>query len=311
MKYPQFAFYNGQIIPYAQANVSIGSTIFNYGSGCFDGIRGYWNREQNQLYMFQLDEHYRRLRSSARILKINVAFTPEELSSATLELVKREGYQEDVYVRPVAFKNSSQIGGRLDELEDALSFFVVPMGDHPSLISGITVAVSSWKRIQDSAIPARCKINGTYVNSLLARTEAQERGFHDAIFLTREDKVSELTGANIFLVRDGILITPSPTEDILEGITRRVVIELAVEELGLQVVERRVDRTELYIADEVFACGTGAQVQPIIQVDGNKVGNGSPGEITRRMQDLFLKVVRGKVGKYAGWCTPVYQAQPR
>ncbi len=303
----KFAFFKGEFVPIEQANVNIRTHAFNYGTGVFGGIRGYWNADARQLYLFRAHDHYRRFLHSCRMLLINLPYTAEELVRLTVELIRREEYREDCYCRPLAYKADAAIDVRLHDLADDFALFVEPFGRYIKKEEGARVMVSSWRRVDDNAIPARGKVTGAYVNSALAKSEAVLAGFDDAIVLTHEGHVSEGSAMNLFMVRDGVLITPPVTENILEGITRRTVMELARRELDLPVEVRPIDRTELYLADELFFCGTGAQVAAVIEVDHRPIGEGTMGPITRRLRALYFDVVRGNVPAYRErWCTPVW-----
>ena len=302
----QFAFFKGQIVPIENAQVSIMTHAFNYGTGCFEGIRAYWNEDEKQLFVFQLIEHYERFLRSSRILFMNLPFTAEQLAKITIELIRKEGYREDTYIRPLAFKSDEIIGVRLHNLHDEVGIFATPFGRYLESEEGARAGVSSWRRIDDNSVPARAKITGAYINSAFAKTEAALNGFDEAIVLTQDGHVSEGSAENLFIVRDRVLITPPVTENILEGITRKVIIELARKELGLEVMERSIDRTELYVAEEVFFCGTGVQVAAVVQIDHRTIGTGQIGPIVKSLRDLYFQVVRGQVSKYRAWCTPVY-----
>jgi branched-chain amino acid aminotransferase len=302
---PRYAFFKGRIVPIEDAKISIMTHGFNYGTGCFEGIRAYWNSNEEQLYIFKLLEHYERFLNSSRILLMKLPFTAQRLAQVTVELAALEGYREDTYIRPVAYKADEGIGVKLHGLRDEVSIFVTPFGRYIDAESA-HAGVSSWRRTDDNSVPARAKIIGAYINSAFAKTEAVLNGYDEAIVLTQDGHVSEGSAENIFIVRDGVLITPPVTDNILEGITRKVIIELAREELSLQVMERSIDRTELYVADEALFCGTGVQVVAITKVDHRPVGTGTLGPIVKALRDLYFEVVRGKVCKYRGWCTPVY-----
>ncbi len=302
----KYAYFEGKFVPIEEAKISIMTHAFNYGTGVFEGIRAYWNEKDEQLYVFKLPEHFDRFRKSSSIVKIDLGLTTQELCDLTCELLKKEEFKADAYVRPVAYKASEVIGVRLHDLEDGFCMFAVPFGRYIEKEEGARTAVSSWRRIDDNAAPARCKITGVYINSALSKTEVMERGFDVAIVLTHEGHVSEGSAENIFLVRDGELITPAASENILEGITRKTIMELARAEFGLDTTERQIDRSELYIADEVFFCGTGVQVAAVIEVDGRPVGDGKIGPIAEKIRNLYFDVVKGKVKKYKHWCTPVY-----
>jgi branched-chain amino acid aminotransferase len=304
-----YAFFQGRFVPISEAKISVRTHAFNYGTGVFEGIRGYWNAAEEQLYLFRMREHYERLRLSCRMLRIELRYSVDELCDITTELVARNGYREDVYVRPLAYKSQEVIGVRLHDLEDDLCIYTAPFGPYLEIEKGIRVCVSSWRRIADTMIPPQAKVTGLYVNSALAKTEANEAGFDEAIMLTQEGTVSEGSAENIFLVKDGVLITPAPSEHILIGITRATIIEIAREELGIPTIERHIGRAELYLADECFLCGTGAQISPVVEIDRRPVGNGEIGPVTRRLQELYFDIVRGRNPKYAHWCRAVYPAR--
>lgn len=302
----KYAFFRGEIRPIEEAKISVMTSAFNYGTGVFEGIRAFWNAQKEELFVFRMSEHYARLLQSARILFIDLPYGVEDLCAITLELLRREGFREDVYIRPIAYKAGEEIGVRLHDLPADLAIFAVPFR-HYLPEGGIRAMVSSWRRVEDNAIPARAKITGAYVNSALAKTEAHLKGFDEAIVLNEDGQVAEGSAENLFLVREGVLITPPITANILEGITRATVIALARDE-GIPVVERPVDRTELYVASEVFLTGTAAGLSPVVEIDGRKVGEGVPGPIFRRLQKLYEKAVRGELAKYLSWCTPVYSS---
>ncbi len=303
-------YMDGQFVPVEQGVISVRTHGFAYGTGCFEGIRGYWNEEDQQVYLFRLREHYQRLLLSCKILQIELPYTVDQLMEISIELVRRNGQRQDVYLRPVAYKSSQTIGVSLHGIQDSFILTAEPVGDYID-IGGLRCGVSSWRRIDDNAIPARAKIIGAYVNSAFAKSEAMQNGFDEAIMLSHEGHVSEGSAENIFLLVNGELVTPSATENILLGITRATIIELATRELGRITRERQVDRTELYIADEIFLCGTGAQIAPVVSVDHRIVGSGEIGPIARTIQQLYFNIVRGRIPAYRDqWCTPVY-AQER
>lgn len=301
----RFAFFNGEFVPIEQAQVSVMTAALNYGLGVFEGIRAYWNADESQLYVFHLREHMERLHRSCKIMFMDLPYSVDELCDLTVELLRREGFREDAYIRPLVFKSDHTITVRLNNMTDAFALYAVPFGQY---IPGTAVraCVSSWRRIEDNIMPSRAKVSGGYVNSALAKTEALLNGYDEAIVLSSDGHVSEASAANLYIVRNGALITPPITSDILEGITRRVVAQLAQAELGVPVIERPIDRTELYVAEEAFFCGTGAEVKPIIEIDRRPVGNGAVGEITARLVELYSAVVRGRLPAYRAWCTPVY-----
>lgn len=306
MALPKYAYFKGKIVPYSEAKVGVMTHALNYGTAVFGGIRAYWNEEEEQLYIFRPYDHYRRFLNSAKLLCMELGHTPESLTEVTKELLRAEGHRCDVYIRPLAYKADETIGVRLHDLTDEVTIFSIPFDRYVSNDTDAHVTVSSWRRIDDNTIPARGKISGAYVNSALIKTDAMRAGFDEALVLTQEGHVSEGSAENVFIVRDGVLITPPVTENILEGITRRSVMELAREELGIPVVERPIDRTEIYICDELFLTGTAAQITAVTHVDHRPVGNGKMGPITSKLRELFEKVVKGKMPKYRHWNIPVY-----
>ncbi len=299
------AYFQRQFVPLAEAKIGIMTHAFLYGTACFEGIRGNWNADDGRLYLFRVREHYQRLHMSCRILRIRLPYSDEELCDITTDLVARSGHTEDVYIRPIAFKSEETLGPRMHDVQDDFLVFVTPFGPYLDMDQGIRCMTSSWRRVDDLGIPARAKVNGLYVNSALAKTEALENGFHEAIMLDERGHVSEGSGENVFLVRRGKLITPPPSDNILEGITAESVATLARDELGIETVERSIDRSELYVADECFLTGTAAHVTPVVEVDRRPVGQGGTGEVTRRLQQLYFDAMRGKNPKYAHWVTPV------
>jgi branched-chain amino acid aminotransferase len=302
----KYAFFEGRIVPIDEAKISIMTHAFNYGTGCFEGIRAYWNQAEEQLYVFKLREHYDRFLRSCHILFISLPYGVDELCSATLELLRKEGFREDTYIRPLAYKADTGIGVRLHDLEDQFALFATPFGKYIEKEEGAKVGVSSWRRISDNAVPARAKITGAYINSALIKTDAVMNGFDEAIVLTQAGHVSEGSAENLFIVRDGKLITSPVTEDILEGITRSTLIELAGKELAIETIERPIDRTELYVAEEAFFCGTGVQIVAITEIDHRPVETGKIGPIVTQLRDLYFSIARGEREDYMEWVTPVY-----
>lgn len=298
-----YAFLSGKVVPIEKASVSIMTNALQYGTGVFGGIRGYYNKSGSFLSIFRLSDHYRRFLNSINIIGVSIDFSHEELVDLTISLAKKNKPQTDTYFRPFAYAASLNVSPNLNsDSTFAFGLYMIPLGEYLPVDKGLSVMVSSWRRISDNAVPARAKVTGAYINSALARKEANDRGFDEAIFLTEDGHVSEGSAENLFIVRDGILVTPPKTDDILEGITRRTVIQLAKDN-NIPVEERKIDRTELYIADEAFFSGTGVQVSWISKVDGRKIGNGKRGKISSLLQDLFFKTVRGNESKYSKWCT--------
>jgi branched-chain amino acid aminotransferase len=302
---PPYAYFQKQFMPLAEAKIGILTHALHYGTACFDGIRGNWNDEQKQLYLFRIREHYVRMQKGFRILRINLPYTVEDLCKLTVDVVEKSGYREDVYVRPLAYKSQEAIGVKLHGLEDDFLIIVATLPAYLDADKGVRCCTSSWRRVDDTMIPCRGKVTGIYVNSALAKTEANERGFDEAILLTHDGHVSEGSGENIFIVIDDRIITPPSSDNILLGVTRDTVIKLAKDELGIDTMEQSIDRSELFTADEAFFTGTAAHVTPIVEVDERPIGDGKTGKITKQLQDLYFDVIKGKNPKYSDWCTPV------
>lgn len=306
MALPNYAYFEGEIVPYAEAKVGVLTHALNYGTAAFGGLRGYWNSEKEQLYLFRPWDHYVRLLNSAKMLCMEFDHTPESLIEATLELLRKEGHQQDVYIRPLVYKSDEGIGVKLHGVSDAISIVSLPFDRYVSNDTNAHVTFSSWRRVDDNVIPARGKISGAYANSAFIKTDALRAGFDEALVLNEDGHISEGSAENIFMVRDGVLITPPITDNILEGITRRSVMVLAEKELGLRVVERSIDRTEVFICEELFMTGTAAQVTAITRVDYRAVGEGVMGPISNQLRELFNQTVRGKKPNFSEWNTPVY-----
>ena len=300
------AYFEKQFVPLAEAKIGIMTHAFNYGTGVFEGIRGNWNEKEQQLYLFRIKEHYDRMRRSCRIMRIEFPYSNEELHSLTTRLVEMCGYREDVYVRPLAYKSSEVLGVRLHDLEDGFLVFVTPFGPYLDIEKGARCCTSSWRRVEDTSIPARAKITGIYANSALAKTEAHLNGFDEAIMLDERGHVSEGSGENIFIVEGERLVTPPPSSNILVGITRETVMTLARQELGMETVERDIDRSELYATEECFMTGTAAHVTPVVDLDHRPIGDGKMGPVTKHLVRLYFDVITGRNLKYASWCTPCY-----
>jgi branched-chain amino acid aminotransferase len=298
---PRNAYFQGKIVPYSDAKVGVATHALNYGTAVFGGMRGYWNEEKNSLFVFRPLDHFRRFLNSCRMMCMEFDQTPESLTQLTLELLRQDGYQQDIYIRPLAYKAEEAIGVRLHDLKEDLTIFAMPFGQYVKNDTNAHVTISSWRRIDDNMIPARGKISGAYASSGLIKTDAARAGFDEALVLTQDGHLSEGSAMNIFMVRDGVLVTPPITDNILEGITRRSVMELARNEMGLTVVERPIDRTEVYICEELFLTGTAAQVTLVTRVDYRPVGKGVMGPIGGQIRKLFLEAVRGKNPKYAHW----------
>ena len=303
----EWCYHGGELAKMGEIRLSPATHALNYGTGVFEGIRAYWNERRGTLQVLKLREHYERFEKSCRMLRIETGHTVDELCEVTLEILRRNAPHEDTYIRPLAYKSAASVGVKL-AVDEELSIFTVPMGNYVEL-TGLRCCVSSWRRTPDTAIPARGKLTGSYINTALAVDEAQRAGFDDAIFLTQDGHVSEASAANIFLVRKDGLVTPPVTADILEGITRDAVMELAEKELGAAVDRRDVDRTELYAADEVFLTGTGYQIAPVVEIDGRPVGTGEMGPVASRLQELYFEAARGDNPDYAHWTVAVEVAE--
>jgi len=303
---PSYAFFQKQFVPLEEARIGIMTHALHYGTSIFEGIRGNWNDEQKQMYIFRMKEHYQRMASGCRVMMINLPYSVDEMCQITADLVARCGFQKDIYIRPLAYKSSQALGVRLHDLDDDFLVLVIPWGPYLDMDKA-RCGVSSWHRPPDNVIPPQIKVTGIYVNNGLAKTEAINNGFDEAIMLSPDGYVSEGSGENIFLVIDGTLVTPASYNNILIGITRNTVIELAKNELGLETIYRPIDRSELYTADECFLTGTAAHLTPVSEIDHRKIGNGEIGEITGKLQEIYSNVIRGNNPDYMKWCTPVYQ----
>ncbi len=303
---PALAFFEGEIVPLEEAKISVVTHAFNYGTGVFEGIRGNWNEDKDELYLFRVKEHYERLYRSCKMINIDLRYSLDQLEKMTLDLVKSCGYKEDIYVRPLAYKSGDLVGLRVHDIPDDFLIYVVPFGNYLESDKGITCSFSSFLRVEDSMIPPSAKVTGMYVNNSLAKSEAVWRGFDEAIMLTRDGFISEGSGENIFLVKDGVVYTPQITDHILEGLTRNTLIELCKNELGIEVVERRIPKSDVVVADEFFMTGTAAHVTPVLSVDGRDIGDGSIGPITSKLQKLYFDIVKGKNSKYSDWLSPVF-----
>jgi len=306
---PGYAYFEGNIVPYSEAKVGVATHALNYGTAAFGGVRAYWNPDEEQLFIFRPRDHFIRLLNSAKLILAEIPHTPESLIEIALELLRVEGYREDVYIRPLIYKAEEGIGVRLHDLRDEITIFALPFTRYVDRDDRAHVTISSWRRIDDNAVPARGKISGAYVNSALIKTDAMRAGFDEALVLTNEGHISEGSAENVFMLRDGVLVTPPITDNILEGITRRTIITLARELLGLEVVERPIDRTEVYLCEELFLTGTAAQVTAVTRVDHRPIGSGDMGPVTARLRQAYQDVVRGRLPAYRDWNEPVYQKE--
>lgn len=301
-----YVFLDGKYVPDEQAVISVRTHAFLYGTSVFEGIRAYWVPEDNQLYVFKMREHFERILRSCKIMHMHPKYTVDDMCDITIELLKKNAPKTDTYIRPTIYKSNKSVGPKLIDNPDSLMIFTAPMGNYIECPEGLKVCVSNWRRSDDNAIPARAKISGCYANTALVVTDARLAGFDDAIVLKADGQVAEGSAMNLYLVENGKLVTTKTTDDILIGITRDTIKEIAQNYLNLEVIERDIDRTELYIVDGAFYCGTGAQVMPIVSIDNRPVGSGKVNELVTQIQQLYTDIVRAKVSEYKHWCTPVY-----
>jgi len=295
------AFFEGKIVPLAEANISIATHGFLYGTAVFGGLRGYWNEEKKRLFVFRPYDHYRRLLNSAKMMAMQTDYDEESLIQLTLDLLRTDNWQSDIYLRPTFYKSDLGIGVKLHDLKDEFCMFVVKYEPYVKNDTNAHATFSSWRRIDDNVIPARGKVAGAYANSALIKTDANRSGFDEALVLDHNGHVSEGSAMNIFMVRDGVLVTPPVTDNILEGITRRSVMELAHNEMGLDVMERSIDRTEVFLAEEMFMTGTAAQIIAVTKVDHRPIGTGAMGPVTTKLRSMYEDILRGKNKKYENW----------
>lgn len=299
-----YAFFKNSFMPLSEAQLGVMTNFLHYGTGVFEGIRGNWNAGKKQNYIFALEAHYKRMLDGCRVLKIDLPYSLEQLCDITVELVDKCGYEEDIYIRPVAYKSSEALGVRLHNLESDFMVFAFPWG--PYLPEKVKCCVSSWRFPSEVA---RAKLTGLYVTNALAKTEAHDHGYDEAIMLTPEGYVAEGSGENIFLYSRGELVTPATYDGVLIGITRNLVIRLAKEELGLKTVERHVNRIELYNTEECFLTGTAANITPVAEIDGRKVGSGEIGAVTAKLQKIYNDIIKGNNPRYADLCTPAHNKE--
>ena len=297
-------YFEGDFVPMRDAKVGIMTHAFMYGTATFEGIRAYWNADQRKLYGLKLREHVERIRQSCRILLMENVPSVDELTRLIIETVRRNQFREDVYIRPSFYKSTKAIGVRLHHLENQLYIITIPFGNYVDTEAGIRVMTSTWRRNADEAIPARGKIVGGYVNMAFQKSEAELNGFEEAIVLTGDGHVNEASAANVFVIRDGVALTPPVNDDLLEGVTRKAMMELLANE-KIAVQERSIDRSELYVCDEMFLCGTGVQISPVIEIDHRPVGSGEVGPVARLVRDRYFDAVRGRLPEYQHWLTEI------
>jgi branched-chain amino acid aminotransferase len=299
-----YAFFQDEFVKIEDAKVSIMTNALQYGTAIFGGIRAYYSAKDKAAYVFRLDDHYKRFLASAGILGCPLPYSLDQLKSTTIELITKNQPTTDAYLRPYAYVGNTQLGPNLANTTLDFALYMIELSEYLPVSKGLGLTVSSWRRIADTAIPSRAKASGAYINSALARKEATDGGFDEAILLRENGQVSEGSAENIFLVRDGILVTPSVSEGILEGITRRSIVKIA-QDMGIPVETRPVEKSELYVADEVFLSGTGCQVAWVSSIDKRPIGSGSIGHITKKLQDKFFGIVRGTDLAYASWLTKI------
>lgn len=300
----KYAFFDGKITNLVDAKVSIMTNALQYGTGIFGGIRGYYNKHDNSISVFRLNDHYKRFLSSVEILGCKFPYTLDELVEIHKQLLIKNVPNCNSYFRPFAYIGNTKLGPNLANEELSFALYMIPLEEYLPVDKGLRLVVSSWRRVSDNSIPSRGKFSGTYMNSALARKEASDNGFDEALLLSENGNVSEGSAENIFIVRDGVLITPPITDDVLEGITRRTIMHIATD-MGIKVVERSIDRSELYIAEEVFLTGTGCQLAWASSIDRRNIGNGKIGELSSRLQKEYFATVNGQVDKYSSWCTKI------
>lgn len=301
----KIVYFNGKFIDESEAVVPVTTHALHYGTGNYEGIRAYYSEEEKALFVFRLEDHFKRMVNSTKIMHIKLPGTPEELSKITIELLKKNFSETDIYIRPLAFKSDPAIGNfNLAKVADSFAMYSVPLGRHYGKDEGLKVMISSWTRVSDKAIPPRGKITGSYANTCLAKTEASLLGFDEALLLDQKGNVVEGSAENLFMVKNGKLITPPETADILVGVTRNSIIEIAKKELNLEVEERHILRDEIFSADEIFLCGTGSEIAGVGSIDDKKIGEGK-GEITEKIKKLYFDIVHGKNSKYSNWLTKI------
>tara|TARA_B100001013_G_scaffold342600_1_gene268817 strand:+ start:165 stop:1088 length:924 start_codon:yes stop_codon:yes gene_type:complete len=300
------AYFRGDVVPIEEARVSVMTHALHYGTAVFEGIRGNWNEPKSQLFIFRMKEHYERLLQGCDMLMLDIPYSVDDLCKITLDLVKESGYKQDLYIRPLAYKSEELVANlKLQEIESDFTLIMVPFGEYLDADGALRCCTSSWRRVDDTNVPPRLKISGTYVNGILAKTEATLAGFDEAIMLTQDGFVSEGSGENLFMINNGVLYIPPVSDNNLSGITRDSAIEIARQEVGMKVVETRIRRSELYFADEVFLTGTAAHIQAVGELDNRVIGSGDIGPVTTKINEVYQESIRGNNPKYESWCTPV------
>ncbi|MEO8273918.1 MAG: branched-chain amino acid transaminase [Chloroflexota bacterium] len=297
-------YFQGEYVALGDAKVSVMTHAFMYGTAVFEGIRAYWNEDQGMLFGLKLREHMERIRRNAGMLLMTDLPPVDELVRIVVETIRRNEFRQDAYIRPCFYKSGLSVGVRLHNLPHDLVVLAVPFGNYIDIDKGVRIMTSSWRRNADDALPARGKIVGGYVNMAFQKSEAELNGFDEALVLTPDGHASEASAANMFVVRDGVLLTPPVNDDILEGVTRRAILELA-HTFGIPVETRSIDRSEIYVADEMFLCGTGVQLSPVIELDHRPISGGAIGPITRQLHQAYFAAVRGNDPRFMHWVTPI------
>ena len=300
------AFFQGKVVPIEEAQVNVMTHALHYGTAVFEGIRGNWNATDEKLYVFRMQEHYERLLQGCSMLMLNIPYTASDLCQITIDLLRECGYRQDLYIRPLAYKSEELVANlKLQEIDSDFTLITVPFGDYLDSDGALKCCTSSWRRVDDTNIPPRLKISGTYVNGILAKTEATLAGFDEAIMLTQDGYVSEGSGENLFMIQDGLIFTPPVSDNNLTGITRDSAIEIGKKKLGVEVIERRIRRSELYFADEVLLTGTAAHIQAVGYLDNRMIGSGDSGPITTTINNVYQEAIRGNHPDFKDWCTAI------
>ncbi len=301
----KICFFQGKFRPLKEANVNIQVHALQYGTACIGGIRAYWNNTKNNLFLFRIEDHIRRLFQSAKILMMTIPYSEEELIKISSQVLQKSRWKQNVYLRPIIYKASHELTPIMHSIKDDFALYVIPLENYMDINKGLTTSISSWRRMSDYQIPARAKSSAGYLNSALAKSEAVMNGYDEAIFLDNNGNVTEGSAENLFIVKDGTLVTPDISSNILEGIVRKTIIQLA-HDYQISVVERKISRTELYTCEEAFFVGSGIQVAWIKSIDSRQIGNGKQGILTAKIKESFFKIVQGENAHYTSWLTPIY-----
>jgi len=305
MEKDRLIWFKGSIIPANQASINILAPTSQFGANVFEGIRCYWNPKQKQLYAFRLNEHIKRLQNSSKLMRFEEKYSYKALLTAFIDTIQANEFHEDIAVRQTIFLDGD--GSWFSKAP--VNMFISPIPKKrldPDSDSGIKCCICSWERINDNSLSPRIKVGANYINSRMAQLEAIQNGYNSAIFLNNHGKIAEGPGSCIFILRNNTLITPPITASILESITRDTIINITENELNIKVIERDIDRTELYVADEAFLCGSAMEITPIINIDGFSISNASKGNMTKELHKLYLSIASGENNKYNHWLTSIY-----